>query len=368
MKILHCGIMHLVTLAQPPGLLPLSITPTNKTTIIGLNELSGTLPNELQGLDILSTLVLSNNNIQGTIPFMTFNNTLANRQFGVTVMSLLVLYANHFTVTIPDNIDQVTSLRGIWIGSNQMSETLPSSLGNLPLLFLYADSNLFTGTIPPNLVYESPNRESSLQSINLNYNALTGTLSNEILLPSLSILALSDNAMMSGTLPSTIANSSNLVMLEVSFNAFSGTILPESFEGLTSLQRLALYDNEFSGDGLNWEIIGEMKNLLYIGVGNNHITGTIPTQIAELEQLLFMDIGHSDYYEQNDTFVTGTLPTELGSLSMLTALIVSRNRITGSIPTEFATMSSLQHLGLNGNGFVGTIPTELNQLTSLGKD
>ena len=62
----------------------------------------------------------------------------------------------------------------------------------------------------------------------------------------------------------------------------------------------------------------------------------------------------------------GTIPTELGLLYSLQWANLSRNRLTGSIPTEIAQLP-LFTLNLRHNELTGTFPTELALLSSIGR-
>jgi hypothetical protein len=63
----------------------------------------------------------------------------------------------------------------------------------------------------------------------------------------------------------------------------------------------------------------------------------------------------------------GTFPTQLGLLSSLQSLHLSGNDIGSSLPSEIATLTSLLILDVRGNALNGTIPSEIGQLSALGK-
>lgn len=87
------------------------------------------------------------------------------------------------------------------------------------------------------------------------------------------------------------------------------------------------------------------------------VTGTIPTELAQLRRLKNLDFTGS--------YLNGTLPTELGNLSELTYLDLSDNELTGKIPTERGLLSALTHLSLTANALTGTIPAVFAQLAHL---
>jgi hypothetical protein len=105
---------------------------------------------------------LPSNQLTGTLP-----NTIGN----LLMLELLNVEGNHLSGTIPDSIKNLSRLQRLWLGANQFSGTLPAWLNNLPNLFhLFLTSNLFTGTIP------DLSGLTRLRHIYLNINQLTGTI------------------------------------------------------------------------------------------------------------------------------------------------------------------------------------------------
>ncbi|XP_058198319.1 putative receptor-like protein kinase At3g47110 [Rhododendron vialii] len=102
---------------------------------------------------------------------------------------------------------------------------------------------------------------------------------------------------------------------------------------------------------------GNCKNLLYLDLSNNKLTGTIPAQLLGLSSL---SIGVNLSYNS----LTGSLPVEVGNLGVLTALDVSYNTLSGEVPSELGSCLALQQLYMQGNLFQGTIPY-IGNLSSL---
>ena len=65
-----------------------------------------------------------------------------------------------------------------------------------------------------------------------------------------------------------------------------------------------------------------------------------------------------------DNQISGTIPSNLGELTSLTNLSLFTNRLTGSVPS-LSGLSNLKELSLSGNGFVGTIPGTWGKLSHL---
>lgn len=64
--------------------------------------------------------------------------------------------------------------------------------------------------------------------------------------------------------------------------------------------------------------------------------------------------------------LTGTIPTELGQLERLQVLRLDTNSLTGNIPAEIGSITTLSDLYVNGNsGMSGTLPSALTNLRRL---
>jgi Leucine-rich repeat (LRR) protein len=75
--------------------------------------------------------------------------------------------------------------------------------------------------------------------------------------------------------------------------------------------------------------------------------------------------GHVSRINLGNNRLTGTIPTELGNLSKLTYLNLSYNSLTGPIPTELGNLSELRYLFLDDNQLCGEIPIELKNLSNI---
>ena len=161
---------------------------------------------------------------------------------------------------------------------------------------------------------------------------------------------------LTGSIPTELANLSNLTYLELGWNQLSGSILPE-LGNLANLTHLGLGGNQLSGSILTE--LGNLSNLTYLDLEQNRLTGTIPMELGRLTKLTNLSL--------NGNQLTGEIPTELGNLSNLIGLSLYQNRLTGSVPTELGNLANLRGLILWRNRLTGTIPMELGRLTRLSQ-
>lgn len=184
------------------------------------------------------------------------------------------------------------------------------------------------------------NRVEQMEILRIHDNMLQGTLAPELsILSSLYELTLSDN-MITGTFPTDYAALSELDTFVLAFNQFEGEMPPFIF----NYPDMVYWDigyNRFSGS-LPQNIPDAMPNLSVMLMENNDITGTIPTNLGQLNlRKVHMD----------DNAFTGTIPTEFGLPARLQQLYLHGNQLTGGIPTELANLEVLNELTLHYNSF-----------------
>ncbi|GJP82987.1 hypothetical protein CLOP_g13199, partial [Closterium sp. NIES-67] len=89
-------------------------------------------------------------------------------------------------------------------------------------------------------------------------------------------------------------------------------------------------------------------------LSSNSITGSIPSSITSLTQLVFLNIGGN--------LLDGSIPDSLDSMVVLMNLNMSGNHLKGSIPTTLGSMGSLKFLYMNDNQLTGSIPGFINPM------
>ncbi|XP_059312756.1 protein STRUBBELIG-RECEPTOR FAMILY 3-like isoform X2 [Lycium ferocissimum] len=108
-------------------------------------------------------------------------------------------------------------------------------------------------------------------------------------------------------------------------------------------------------DGTWQGVVCNGTNILSIDLSNNHIGGTIPSNLPVTLQNIFL----------SDNDITGSIPSSLSSLSQLSAMSLNGNQLTGEIPDSFQGLSALVNLDLSSNSFTGALPSSVGNLSSL---
>ena len=252
------------------------------------NNLTGTLPSEIEDLTNLEWLGLQNNNLRGEIPAEIGN---------LTSLVFLDLADNFLNGEVPAETGNLTSVEILHFHNNQLSGAIPAEIGDLTSLeVLGLHGNSLSGAIPAEI-----GDLTGLEVLWLHNNSLTGAIPSEIGdLTSLWLLILSSNQL-SGTIPTEIGNLTSLERLSLGHNQLTGAI-PAEIGNLTSLEELWLEDNSLTGS-IPAEI-GNLISLTNLQLHSNSLTGAIPAEIGKLTSLEGLDLGHN-------TELTGELPAGL---------------------------------------------------------
>ncbi|KAA8524455.1 hypothetical protein F0562_010878 [Nyssa sinensis] len=101
--------------------------------------------------------------------------------------------------------------------------------------------------------------------------------------------------------------------------------------------------------------LGSFSSIKAIDLSNNHIGGSIPSNLPATLQNFFL----------SDNQFTGNIPSSLSSLSQLSAMSLNNNQLTGEIPDSFQGLTVLVNLDLSSNNLSGQLPPSLENLSSL---
>ncbi|KAJ3311819.1 hypothetical protein HDU76_003024 [Blyttiomyces sp. JEL0837] len=154
------------------------------------------------------------------------------------------------------------------------------------------------------------------------------------------------NKGLSGPIPSTLSNLSNLKLLYLYGNQLSGSI-PEELSNLNKLESLYLQSNQLSGN-IPASTILRMPNLVELYLSSNKFGGNIPDLVGNLTTLQSLDL--------SGNMLTGFLP-DFQNMAKLKSIDLSSNQLYGNISYVFGTLRSLQQVNLSFNHFSGEIPS-----------
>ncbi|KAH9297770.1 hypothetical protein KI387_029452 [Taxus chinensis] len=317
--------------------------------LLSSNRLQGLIPTTLGACTNLQTISMFDNHLNGHIPTqLGFLPNLGFLDFG----------RNNLTSKIPNSLGNISSLNYLNLGENRLDGPIPSELGMLSQLnYLDLKENHHKGEIPLSL-----SNCTALQYLSIDLNYITGEIPGELCSKNTRLLELYLGAnQLSGTIPVTLSNCSRLQRLELSFNHLTG-IVPSEFGKLSGLTLLNMeFNNLVSGSPTSLPLLTALTNcslLKVIGLSHNHLTGVIPSSVAQLSPKL-------EKIRLDGNRIRGEIPRQIGNLTSLTVLSLPSNLLAGVIPSTVGMLRRLERLDLSGNNFNGNIPEEIGKLRSL---
>ncbi|KAK1315219.1 putative LRR receptor-like serine/threonine-protein kinase [Acorus calamus] len=199
-------------------------------------------------------------------------------------------------------------------------------------------------------------------------NFLSGPIPSTIgNLTNLNFLLLTNNQI-SGSIPPEIGNLQNLYGLLLYTNDLTGPI-PSSLSNMSQLTSLFLYENKISGS-IPQEI-GTLQYLAYIELYSNNLTGPIPSSFGNLTSLMELrlfrkpnvwstaqemaNLTNMSIFDLHDNDFSGQLPSQICDGGLLQLLLVANNHFTGPIPRSLRNCSSLKRVRLDGNQLEGNL-------------
>eukprot|EP01018_Ginkgo_biloba_P025542 Gb_22255 [translate_table: standard] len=282
-------------------------------------------------------------------------------------LRFLSFASNNLSSSIPSSIGNMKDLEVLDLSDNKLYGKTPSSLGNcLNLKALKLAANRLNGEIPMEIW-----NLSSLQTLHINENRLTGNL--PLYLPDskqLEILDVGYNRI-SGHLPKWLGSLSQLRIVVLRNNCLEGNI-PLKMVTHHSLQIIDLSQNKLSGPiPPNLAMLSAMThfsqpdlNIYTIGSRyyTEHVQVTNKGQLMDYSSILYL----VTCIDLSQNRLTGTIPPEIEKLKGLITLNLSRNLLNGVIPDVFRDTMQLESLDLSHNQLSGKVPASLQMLGSLG--
>ena len=275
-------------------------------------------------------------------------------------MASLDLRNNQLSGTIPASIGNLSNLKRLYLSDNQLSGTIPASIGNLSNLErLYLSDNQLSGSIPESI------GNLSLWSLELRGNSA-------LCLPESLITWANKSEGRPGEYVNPCGGGvvDRPVLVEFykatggdnwsnNTNWLSDKPLTE-WHGIETtnwrVTRLYLSDNQLSGSIP--ASIGNLTNLETLGLSGNQLSGSIPASIGNLTNLETLGLSGNQ--------LSGSIPASIGNLSKLGVLSLSTNQLSGSIPESIGNLTNLKRLYLRNNQLQGRpIPQFLRLLRNL---
>ncbi|XVF19882.1 hypothetical protein REPUB_Repub11eG0149300 [Reevesia pubescens] len=348
-----------------------------ETFLLSNNSFGGTLPANLTRCSKLIQIFAGQNNVVGNFP-AEFGNLLKLEKLGIDTNFLTgqlpVSFgnlSNFLTGQLPVSFGNLSSLQHLNVGVNRLQGRLPDTLGNLKrLVNLALDQNNFFGLFPASIynisslemfsLPKSLSNASKLEELDISSNFFTGKVSVNFNGKNLSWLNMESNHLGSWSVGdldfvTSLTNCSNLDTLSLADNQFEG-MLPNSLTNLsTMITAIHLGTNRITGTVPSG--IANLVNLISLGLEENRLTGPIPRAIGKLKNLQRLILGENK--------LSGRIPTSLGNLTLLSVLSLYYNKLDGSIPPELGNCQNLMLLLLGGNRLTGEVPRSIFSITTL---
>ncbi|KAK7315045.1 hypothetical protein VNO77_33577 [Canavalia gladiata] len=340
---------------------------------IASSKLSGHLTDRIGEFKILVSLSLRNNSIHSALP-RSFEKLswlrildLSNNQFNgnafenlisLSKLSSIIIDDNHFEgVVKEDDLANLTNLQSLMASGNNFSlKVSPNWNPNFQLIFLGLNSwNL--GPKFPSWIQSQKNL-MGLEMSNTGISSPIPTWFWETFSQA-DGLDLSHNHI-HGELVNSLKNPISITSLDLSSNQLSGQLPQLSAKVMdlaqNSLSELRAVSMILWLKGRNDEYRNILGLVTSIDLSNNKLSGEIPTEITNLDGLVYLNLSHNQ--------LSGHIPQSIGNMGQLLNIDFSQNLLSGEIPLGVANLSFVSLLNLSYNHLKGKIPTS-TQLQTL---
>ncbi|KAL6201510.1 hypothetical protein ACLB2K_025224 [Fragaria x ananassa] len=152
-----------------------------------------------------------------------------------------------------------------------------------------------------------------------------------------------------------ICNGGNVAGVVLDNLSLSADVDFSVFSNLTKLLKLSMANNTISGKFP--DNIADFNNLEFLDLSNNLFSSSLPPGIGKLGSLRNLSLGGNNF--------SGSIPDSISGLSAIQSLDLSRNSFSGPLPSALTKLSSLVSLNLSSNGFTKSLPKGFDLMSSL---
>ncbi|XBH96053.1 hypothetical protein VPH35_086522 [Triticum aestivum] len=357
------------------------------------NNFLGMVPSTFKKLKRLKVLTLSENSISGS------TEDLFHR---LPAYALQELYLDHNNLTggLPNRLEDFSSLTTLWLNNNELSEEIHVGIRKLTKLKeLLVNSNNLHGT----LTEHHFTNLSSLRVLWISDNSLSMLVNNTWNGPFKLTSGGFRSCILGPQFPVGVVRST-INTLDLSNTGIHDSIPVEFWTATRHARALDLSGNQivgrlpanfrFGGKILNFcyvpqqepvmldissnQLVGPIpelsKNLIYLDLSRNNLSGSLPSNIGapKLEILVLFknsfsgtipcsmfELRHLWFLDISENLLNGSFLNcpRVPKTSSITVLNLNSNNLSRGFPSSFQMCKGLQFLDIANNKFSGSLPT-----------